>query len=308
MNFYKPEGFKTSSAENIGYLKDEKSLREALIRRWPLEAKATLCDLEHNLIVDFGFIKGKIFKEDGAIGCDTGETKDIALISRVNKPICFYVKGFYKDEKGEKWVKLNRREVQSDAMENYIKTLSPGDIIDGIITHIESFGCFVDIGAGIIALLPIDSISVSRISHPKDRFKVGQIVKVIVKSIAEDGKITLSHKELLGTWEENAERFNIGETVPGVIRSVEPYGIFIELSPNLAGLAEYSDDVKVGDNASVYIKNIIPEKMKIKLIIVDSFEGEKDFSPPEYFFKGEHIDVFNYSPSVSDKIIRTEFY
>ena len=308
MNLYKPEGFKVGTAENCGYLKDEKSLREALVRGCPIEAKVSLCDLQHNLIVDFGFMKGKILKEDGAIGSDTGETKDIALISRVNKPICFYVKGFYRDEKGETWASLNRREVQIDAMENYIKKLSLGDVIDGVITHIESFGCFVDIGAGIVALLPIDSISVSRISHPKDRFRVGQTVKVLVKSIAEDGKITLSHKELLGTWEENAARFNIGETVPGIIRSVEQYGVFIELAPNLAGLAEYNEDVRVGDNASVYIKNIIPEKMKIKLIIVDSFSGERTIEKPEYFFEGDHMDIFNYSPAVSEKIIRTEFF
>ena len=88
-----------------------------------------------------------------------------------------------------------------------------GDIIDAKVTHLESFGAFCDIGCGNIALLPIDAISVSRISHPKDRFTVGDSIKVIIKSIAEDGKITLSHKELLGTWEENAAMFAPGQTV-----------------------------------------------------------------------------------------------
>lgn len=307
MNLYKPEGFRFSTAENSSYIKDEKGLREALIRGEVLEARATLCDLEHNLIVDFGFMKGIIKKEDGAIGCDTGETKDIALISRVNKPISFYVKGFFKDENGETKVLLNRREVQLDANENYIKKLFPGDIIDGVVTHIESFGCFVDIGAGIVALLPIDSISVSRISHPKDRFKVGQSIRAIVKSIAEDGKITLTHKELLGTWEENARLFNIGETVPGIIRSVEEYGVFVELMPNLAGLAEFSEEVKVGQQASVYIKNIIPEKMKIKLIIVDAFDGKQELKKPRYFYEGDTIKTFCYSPMQSERNIKTEF-
>ena len=71
----------------------------------------------------------------------------------------------------------------------------------------------------------------------------------------------------MGTWEENAEMFHSGETVNGVVRSIEPYGIFIELSPNLAGLAEPKPDVYVGQIASVYIKSINPDKMKIKLIL-----------------------------------------
>ena len=62
-------------------------------------------------------------------------------------------------------------------------------------------------------------------------------IKAVIKSV-ENGRISLSHKELLGTWEENAERFCAGETVSGIIRSVENYGAFVELTPNLAGLAE----------------------------------------------------------------------
>ncbi len=307
MNSFKPEGYFYTSAENQNYIKDEKGLKDALIRGVILENKVSLCDLEHNLIIDFGFMKGVIKREDGAIGTDTGETKDIALISRVNKPVCFLVKGFSKNATGETVAVLNRREAQILARDEFLGNLSVGDIIDGVITHIESFGCFVDIGAGLIALLPIDSISVSRISHPRDRFKVGQRIKAIIKLIAEDGKITLSHKELLGTWSENAEKFNIGETVPGIIRSVENYGVFVELAPNLAGLAEYSGEVKVGQEASVYIKNIIPEKMKIKLIIVDSFDSEREPAPINYFYSGETIKEFNYSPPESDRIMRTEF-
>ena len=73
-------------------------------------------------------------------------------------------------------------------------------------------------------------------------------------------RVSLSHKELLGTWEENAALFSSGETVSGIVRSVEHYGVFVELAPNLAGLAEPKDGVKVGQQASVYIKNLIPDE------------------------------------------------
>ena len=171
----------------------------------------------------------------------------------------------------------------------------------------ESFGVFADIGAGISALMPIDSISVSRIPHPSARFSAGQRIKAVVKSVDEAGRITLSYKELLGTWEENASFFKAGETVPGIVRSVERYGIFVELRPNLAGLAEYVPGVVPGQHASVYIKNLIPERMKVKLIIVDSFDAQYPAEPPEYFVKSDYIDRWVYSPDCCEKRIETVF-
>lgn len=123
----------------------------------------------------------------------------------------------------------------------------------------------------------------------------------------ENGRISLSHKELLGTWEENASNFNPGETVGGIIRSVENYGAFVELSPNLAGLAELKDNLQVGSQASVYIKNIIPSKMKIKLIIIDTFDSENKPQKPKYYIESGHIDTFVYSPSGCEKYIYTKF-
>ena len=155
--------------------------------------------------------------------------------------------------------------------------------------------------------MPIDTISVSRIEHPRERFEVGMSIKAVIKSI-ENGRISLSHKELLGTWQENADMFSPGETVAGVVRSVESYGAFVELSPNLAGLAEYKEGIKVGQQASVYIKSIIPQKMKVKLIIVETFEGRYAPSQPKYFFEGKHIDEFVYSPENCEKYIATKFY
>ena len=155
--------------------------------------------------------------------------------------------------------------------------------------------------------MPIDSISVSRIGHPSDRFSIGDNIKAVVKSIDEQGRICLSHKELLGTWEENAKLFEIGETVAGTIRSIENYGIFVELTPNLAGLAEPKENVKPGQQASVFIKNLIPDKMKVKLIIVDSFDASYKIKTPEYFIKDEHIDYWRYSPESSNKLIETNF-
>lgn len=98
------------------------------------------------------------------------------------------------------------------------------------VTRLETFGAFCDIGCGLPALMPIASISVSRISHPSDRFCPGDDIFGVVSSL-ENGRICLSQRELLGTWEENAALFTQGETVAGVVRSVEEYGVFVELTP-----------------------------------------------------------------------------
>jgi small subunit ribosomal protein S1 len=212
-----------------------------------------------------------------------------------------------KEINGKLTAILSRKVLQNRFYQLRLPELKVGDIINASVTHLENFGVFCDIGCGINALLPIDNISVSRIPHPNVRFSVGDEIKVIIKDIDEDNRVTLSHKELLGTWEENAKEFSVGETVSGIIRSVENYGIFIELAPNLAGLAEYTSNVEVGQQASVYIKSIIPEKMKFKLIIVESFEADYPKPEPIYFFNDSHIDYFKYSPDCSERIIETIF-
>ena len=301
---YKPEGVLSESFQNKTYFKSSASLKEAFISGKILEARATACDCDHNLIVDLGCCRGVIPRVECAIGIEDSSTRDIAIISRVNKPVCFRIKGFEDDGTAI----LSRREVQVECLENFVKNLSTGDVLDCRITHLEQFGAFADIGCGIVSLLPIDMISVSRISHPSDRFRVGDYIKAVVASIDPDTlRVTLSHKELLGTWEENAQLFRAGETVAGIIRSVEPYGVFVELTPNLAGLAEPREDVFSGQHASVYIKSLIPEKMKVKLIIVDAFDADYSSTPSNYFFEGDHIDRFCYSPDCSSKVIETIF-
>ena len=312
MEFF-PEGELFCREDNKLFTSSMKSLEECMANNRTVEAPCIVCDSRHNLIIDFGFMKGMIPRSEGALGIEEGLTRDIALISRVNKPVCFKVTGFTKDSFGRDTVMLSRRAAQAECMQNYVKQFKTGNIIGVKVTHLEQFGAFVDIGCGIPSLIPIDAVSVSRISHPADRFYIGQKIHAVVKSI-ESGygnitgdKITLSHKELLGTWAENAANFTVGETVAGIVRSVESYGVFVELAPNLAGLAELRENVKVNQQASVYIKAIIPEKMKIKLIIVDICDYNYINHTYDYFIDSGHLNRWVYSTPESDKLIVSEF-
>lgn len=305
MNKYYPEGKLIAQSSNKQAIRSLSSLSDAKKDGMILEAKAILCDTDHNLIVDLPCCRGVIPRFEGAIGIDDGTTRDIALLSRVNKPVCFKVLSI-EETGGETTAILSRREAQLEARENYISKLIPGDIIPARVTHLEQFGCFVDICCGIASLIPIDAISVSRISHPKDRFYNGQDITVVVKA-QEDDRIFLSHKELLGTWDENARLFKPGQTVGGIVRSIESYGIFIELKPNLAGLAESRDNVSVGQKTSVYIKSIIPEKMKVKLIIVDVFDDAEVDKTLDYYITSGNISEWEYSTKESSRKIITTF-
>lgn len=306
MNGYYPEGKLYANSENKRCMSSLAALAEAQLKETVLEAPVIMCDTEHNLIVELGCMRGIIPRNEGALGIAEGSTRDIALISRVGRTVCFVVTAFKTDGNGKTIAILSRRRAQELCREYILTALCCGDIIDAKITHLESFGAFCDIGCGNIALLPIDAISVSRISHPRDRFSVGDNIKAVIRSIAEDGKITLSHKELLGTWEENACEFSAGQTVTGVVRSVESYGVFVEITPNLAGLAEPKEGVRVGQQASVYIKSILRDKMKIKLIIIDSFDSH--YSPEiKYFIPENRIEEWDYSPKNCFKQITTKF-
>ena len=302
-----PEGRLIDTFENKNALRTPAALSEAMRQGTILESKVVLCDSEHNLVIDFGFMKGLIPREEGALGIREGTVRDIALLSKVNHPVCFIVKDFIHDAEGQLMASLSRRAAQEICMAEYISRLRPGDILDAKVTHIDPFGVFTDIGCGIPALLPIDAISISRIAHPSERFTCGMYIKAVVRS-KEDGRVNLSHKELLGTWAENASRFSSGETVPGIIRSVESYGIFVELTPNLAGLAEIKDGIETGQQASVFIKSIIPDRMKIKLIIIDTLPPEV-VTPekPRYYCNAAHIDRFAYSPPDCEKVIQSIF-
>ena len=227
---------------------------------------------------------------------------------------------FTKDtamQDGELIAELSRAEAQRRALEALLTSTRPGDLLPARVTHLEPFGAFLDVGCGVASLLSVDCISVSRIAHPRDRLTPGMELTVAVKSIERDtGRIYVTLRELLGTWEENAAAFEAGQTVRGIVRSVEDYGIFVELAPNLAGLAELrpadADAIRrsIGHTAAVYIKSIVPERMKIKLVLIDVAAENAPVQPLRYFLSAQstpHLSHWVYSPPASRRVVETLF-
>ncbi len=261
-----PEGWDT---------KDKKLTKENLINAMNekaiMQGRVVSCDNNYNLYVENTDGLNVIIPRDEieAIYIDSlGYPKPNICSSKVNRFVQFQVNKYIEEDNT---VILSRRKVGIEAI-NWIKNdLKPGDIVNGIVTNIRPFGVFVEIGGGISGLLHIENISVARIKNPNERFKVGQKIKIMIKSIdKENNRIDLTYKELLGTWEDNIQGLKEGTIIKGIVRNKEELGrgVFIEIKPNLVGLAEPEENVDYGQEVQAYIKKIVPEKKKIKLVLV----------------------------------------
>ena len=293
---FPPEGLRPPAVHTL------QSLKSAVESGEILEAVALRCDVNHTLHFSLNGIRAVMQREEINAPWISGSDRDIAILSRVGKPTCFTVQEILTDEKGAPVARLSRRAAQEKAMEYFLQCLRPGSVLACRATRLESFGVFLDIGCGIVAMLPIEHISVSRISHTKERFRAGQKILAVVLSIdPERRRFTMTHQELLGTWMENASWFRPGETVPGVVRSVQPYGSFIELTPNLSGLADTREDLTTGDRVSVFIKSIRPERMKIKLQVIEKLPPDSTLPDLKYQITDGVLDRWVYSPPNYEK-------
>lgn len=288
---YLPEGYLPAPVVTQSHI------TAALDSKEILTARPSRCDAQHTLHFHFGGITGQMNPSHACAPWVSGAGRDIALLSRVGKDTCFQVESLSTDDAGRTTATLSRTSAQEQAINHLRSTLAVGDILPAVVTHLASFGAFVDIGCGIVALMPIANSGVSRITHPKERFTVGQNLKVVVTAFDKDTyRITVSHKELLGSWMENASYFSAGDTVRGVVRSVKDYGCFVELTPNLSGLTDVTDGIQAGDWVSVYIKSIRPDVMKIKLQIIQTIPTPPEGMPIRYAITDGHIDGWQYAP------------
>ncbi len=234
-----------------------------------IEGKVVRYDDNFNLIVDFGKkIEGIIYRDDvSLVRSEEGIVPENVVIGNLNRTIKLKIKNI--DENGKYKYILSKKDVEVESRKWMQNNLKENMIMYGRVRSIQSYGVFIEILEGVVGLLHIEDISIARTKHPSERFKIGQKVKVMVKDFDKDtGRVILTYKELFGTWEENIAKFKEGTNVEGIARDREKNGIFVELTPNLVGLAEHRSGVEYGQKVIVYIKKIVPEKKRIKLVIV----------------------------------------
>ena len=164
------------------------SLKEAAERHQILEAVAHRCGPDHTLHFSLDGIAGEMPRSQAVAPWVSGASREIAVLSRVGRPTCFTVTALRADAKGAPVALLSRREAQDQAMDYFLSHLEPGMVLVCRVTRLERFGVFLDVGCGIAAMLPIERISVSRISHPAQRFREGQKILAAVYAIDREAR------------------------------------------------------------------------------------------------------------------------
>ena len=159
-----------------------------------------------------------------------------------------------------------------------IKQLEKGQILEGIVKNITSYGVFMDLG-GVDGLVHITDLSWSRINHPNEIVELDQQLKVVILDFDEDkSRIQLGLKQLSKhPWEALADDVKVGDTVKGKVVVIADYGAFVEISEGVEGLIHVSemswsthlrsaqDFFNVGDKIEAKILTFDREERKMSL-------------------------------------------
>ena len=160
--------------------------------------------------------------------------------------------------------------------------------MEGVVKNVTDFGAFIDLG-GCDGLLHISEMSWGRVENPKKVFKVGDVMKVLIKDISGT-KIALSLKfPDQNPWKDAAEKYAVGNIVTGKVARMTDFGAFIELVPGVDALLHVSqiarehvekpsDVLKTGQEVTAKIVDFNGEDRKIslsmKVLLTEAEEAE----------------------------------
>ncbi|HEX9664752.1 MAG TPA: S1 RNA-binding domain-containing protein [Patescibacteria group bacterium] len=208
------------------------------------------------------------------------------ILEKLNKLInqTMDVKVIDIDEKEEKLI-VSEKAAWEEAQKETIAKYNVGDVVDGKVTGVVDFGVFVEFGPGLEGLVHISELAWQRIDSPADIVKVGDQIKAQIISI-DGAKISLSMKKLQeDPWKKEIEKFKVGDQIKGKILKVNPFGLFVELTENIHGLAHISelsdepiknprDHFKTGDQLDFKIISIEPDNHRLGLSLRERQEAQ----------------------------------
>jgi len=194
-----------------------------------------------------------------------------------------------------------------------LNTINPGDVIDGTVQRIASFGAFVDLG-GVDGLVHISQLSHEHVDKVEDVVAEGQAVKVKVLSVDRDSeRISLSIKDTLpGPWEGIEEKAPKGSVLSGEVKRLVSYGAFVEVFPGVEGLVHISqiahkhigtphEVLKEGETVDVKVLDVNKDEKRLSLSIKDLLEKEDDAPVTDYELP-EESKGFSISDVIGDKL------
>ena len=207
-------------------------------------------------------------EEASSIVGDNGQVDTKFIVNKKGKVIPVCIKEILKKEDKIELI-MSKKLLELKVRRWMYMHLKQGMKLKGVVVSTTEYAAFVDVGGGVTGILKLQDISDVLLQHTSDYFKVGQRIEVVVKKYDRDtGRIELSYKELLGSFEENIKKIKEGDIVEGIVRGRIKSGVFVEIMPNLVGLAEHVNGIEYGNKVLVSVRRVIPEKKKIKLIII----------------------------------------
>lgn len=180
---------------------------------------------------------------------------------------------------------------KAELQKKLFETIKVGDTVEGTVKNVTDFGAFIDLG-GCDGLLHISEMSWGRVENPKKVFKVGDVVKVLIKDISGT-KIALSLKfEDQNPWKGAADKYAVGNVVTGKVARMTDFGAFIELEAGIDALLHVSqiskehiekpsDVLKTGEEVTAKVVDFNEEDKKISLSIKALLAPEPEESKAE---------------------------
>ena len=180
-------------------------------------------------------------------------------------------------------------EEKAELQKKLFETIKIGDTVEGTVKNVTDFGAFIDLG-GCDGLLHISEMSWGRVENPKKVFKVGDVLKVLIKDISGT-KIALSLKfEDANPWKGAASKYAVGSEVTGKVARMTDFGAFIELEPGIDALLHVSqiskehidkpsDVLKSGQEVTAKVVDFNEADRKISLSIKAMFAPEPKAEP-----------------------------
>lgn len=158
-------------------------------------------------------------------------------------------------------------QVQPGTRASVLSTIQEGAVLQGQVTNLCDFGVFVDLG-GIEGLIHISELSWGRVEHPRDILLRGQTIQIYVMQIDRDqGRVALSLKRLRpDPWQTVEQRYQVGQTVQGVITNVVDFGAFVCIEEGLEGLIHVSE---LAEGHFLHPRNVVQEGETVQARILN---------------------------------------
>lgn len=194
-----------------------------------------------------------------------------------------------------------------------LQTIEEGQVLNGTVQRITSFGAFVDLG-GVDGLVHISQLSHEHVEQVSDVVREGDDIQVQVLSIDRDNeRISLSRKKVLpGPWHNIETKVSQGDTLEGTVRRIVNFGAFVELFPGVEGLVHISqiadrhigtpeEVLKTGQVVKVKVLSVDAEEQRISLSI-KVLEEEQATKELKQYEKTDDQSSFQIGDLIGDRL------